>query len=268
MVDCYDALTSDRPYRPALSDSDALAIIVERRGTMYDPRVVDTFLTVCSRIAAVAVAPVPHQEALAQIGRATTAAPPMASTPQLPGAEDPGDVLAIVSLARVFSGVATLHDAAGLATAHLARLMPETTGVFYVSDPASGRLVARHSFGPHAAVVRGTSIAMGERLTGWVAACRQPIVNSPAALDLFDRGVTLGNALGTPLVHRDRVVGVLTVYAAAGQAFTEEQSRLVQMMTPHLGLIVGAALRGGPRHAGDSLEPRAAVRELRVVSRT
>src|SRR3954466_131513 len=43
VVDCFDALTSDRPYRPALSDDDALAILNERRGTMYDPMVVDTF---------------------------------------------------------------------------------------------------------------------------------------------------------------------------------------------------------------------------------
>ena len=34
VVDCYDALTSDRPYRPALTQAEALAIIVERRGTM------------------------------------------------------------------------------------------------------------------------------------------------------------------------------------------------------------------------------------------
>ena len=46
VVDCYDALTSDRPYRPRLSNSDATRILLERRGTMYDPLVVDTFLRV------------------------------------------------------------------------------------------------------------------------------------------------------------------------------------------------------------------------------
>ena len=44
VVDCYDALTSDRPYRPAMTDEQALAILVQRRGTMYDPLVVDTFV--------------------------------------------------------------------------------------------------------------------------------------------------------------------------------------------------------------------------------
>jgi len=44
VVDCYDALTSDRPYRPRLDEADAIAILHERRGTMYDPLVVDTFV--------------------------------------------------------------------------------------------------------------------------------------------------------------------------------------------------------------------------------
>lgn len=44
VVDCFDALTSDRPYRGKLKKSDAIAILEERRGTMYDPLVVDTFI--------------------------------------------------------------------------------------------------------------------------------------------------------------------------------------------------------------------------------
>jgi putative nucleotidyltransferase with HDIG domain len=44
VVDCFDALTSDRPYRTKLKDSEAIAILQERRGTMYDPLVVDVFI--------------------------------------------------------------------------------------------------------------------------------------------------------------------------------------------------------------------------------
>ena len=51
VVDCFDALTSDRPYRPRLSDDDAIAVLLERRGTMYDPLVVDTFNKVHQDIA-------------------------------------------------------------------------------------------------------------------------------------------------------------------------------------------------------------------------
>jgi putative nucleotidyltransferase with HDIG domain len=44
VVDCFDALTSDRPYRRRMSDADSVAILLARRGTMYDPAIVDTFV--------------------------------------------------------------------------------------------------------------------------------------------------------------------------------------------------------------------------------
>jgi HD-GYP domain-containing protein (c-di-GMP phosphodiesterase class II) len=50
VVDCFDALTSDRPYRAAMSDQDALDILRERRGTMYDPHVVEAFLRIHPRL--------------------------------------------------------------------------------------------------------------------------------------------------------------------------------------------------------------------------
>ena len=49
IVDCYDALTSDRPYRPALSHNSALAMIHERRAVMYDPQMTDAFMRVLWR---------------------------------------------------------------------------------------------------------------------------------------------------------------------------------------------------------------------------
>lgn len=46
VVDCFDAVTSDRPYRGRMSDADAIQILRARRGTMYDPLVVDMFLKI------------------------------------------------------------------------------------------------------------------------------------------------------------------------------------------------------------------------------
>jgi len=44
VADCYDALTSDRPYRPGMSAEQAMRIIKEGAGTQFDPAVVETFL--------------------------------------------------------------------------------------------------------------------------------------------------------------------------------------------------------------------------------
>ncbi len=45
VADVYDSLTSDRPYRKAMSPFDAKDIIVKGKGTDFDPQVVEAFLT-------------------------------------------------------------------------------------------------------------------------------------------------------------------------------------------------------------------------------
>jgi putative nucleotidyltransferase with HDIG domain len=44
VADVYDSLTSDRPYRKAMSPFEAKEIIVKGAGTDFDPKVVDAFL--------------------------------------------------------------------------------------------------------------------------------------------------------------------------------------------------------------------------------
>ena len=44
--DVYDALTTRRPYKPALSHQEAVEIIVQRNGTHFDPVVIEAFLAV------------------------------------------------------------------------------------------------------------------------------------------------------------------------------------------------------------------------------
>jgi putative two-component system response regulator len=46
VVDVWDALTSDRPYRPAWSPEEARAYIREQSGKHFDPQVVDLFFKV------------------------------------------------------------------------------------------------------------------------------------------------------------------------------------------------------------------------------
>jgi putative nucleotidyltransferase with HDIG domain len=43
LIDVWDALTSDRPYRPAWSEEKAMTFIREQSGTHFDPQVVDAF---------------------------------------------------------------------------------------------------------------------------------------------------------------------------------------------------------------------------------
>ncbi len=268
VVDCFDALTSDRPYRPAMTDEEAIGVLVSRRGTMYDPLVVDTFIKAYKTFSTGGEEPILSEEALMQISRASAPPPRPAPAPltTIPG-DAPDDLRAMVSLSRVVDGDVTLSDAGVLAGVYLRTIVPDATCVFYLLDNSTGHIVARHVTGTHAAAISGLKIPVGQRLSGWVAAQRHAILNSDPALDLYDRGVTFGSTLSIPLLDEDRVVGVLSAYAEGRQAFSEHQQRVMQMFAPYLTQIFVSAIDAETRavKSGRRL-PRATERgDLRMV---
>jgi response regulator RpfG family c-di-GMP phosphodiesterase len=54
LADVYDALRSERVYKPASSHEKAREIIVDGRGTHFDPAIVDAFLAEEATFVAVA----------------------------------------------------------------------------------------------------------------------------------------------------------------------------------------------------------------------
>jgi putative two-component system response regulator len=52
LTDVFDALTSDRPYKAALTDEEALRITAEERGSHFDPALVDVFFSIASELPA------------------------------------------------------------------------------------------------------------------------------------------------------------------------------------------------------------------------
>ena len=46
VVDCFDAMTTDRPYRAAVHEAQARSALVAERGLQFDPQVVDAFLAI------------------------------------------------------------------------------------------------------------------------------------------------------------------------------------------------------------------------------
>jgi putative nucleotidyltransferase with HDIG domain len=269
VVDCYDALTSDRPYRRAMTEEAALDILRERRGTMYDPRVVDTFEAVYLSIETGEADTPAHREVLRQIAASRTDGTPV-EIPALqtapPAASD--DVLAFVSLARMSSGEGSVADVLALSSNLVAGIAPEVTGAWYTLDGGRTLLTVAHAFGPAAHLLRGTGMIVGQRLTGWVAASRQAVVNSDASLDLqalADRATpALRTCLSVPLLMGETLVGVLTLYSAGTDIFDEHRGRVIQMIAPHLA----GALHAAGRHAASGSEavshPERAT--LRLVS--
>ncbi len=232
VVDCFDALTSDRPYRRAMSEDDALAIVAERSGTMYDPRVVRALLDLHAESSAAAGGVSPHA------GVAATAPGPRPGGPRgVPAAEaaaailPPPDTRSELAVAADLGAAIAGHRDPALvgeaAWAVLRDVVPAAAFVFFVNDAQA--LVPAYRGGERT-VAPHTRIPVGERLSGWVAATRRSIVNSDAHLD-FDsdvRDTALRTAMAVPVHARGETLGVLAFYAERPDVFGDTHLRVAE----------------------------------------
>jgi diguanylate cyclase (GGDEF)-like protein/putative nucleotidyltransferase with HDIG domain len=245
VVDCFDALTSDRPYRPKLSDQEALSILAERRGTMYDPLIVDTFMRVHAstpKDAPRVGAPTDLLNTIAHSKHSQTT-----STVTLDDVSTSADeMLSVYELTRALAGQIGIADAGDVIAKHLRRLIPSSLCVFFVHDHSTGDLVARHVIGEGTALVRGLTIGLGQRLSGWVAANRHTILNSDASLDLGElaRSSSVGvrSCLSTPLMWKDELVGVLSLYSTEANGFDDDHGRIIELVAPQISHTLHRAI--------------------------
>jgi diguanylate cyclase (GGDEF)-like protein/putative nucleotidyltransferase with HDIG domain len=271
VVDCFDALTSDRPYRPRLSDDDALRILSERRGSMYDPLIVDTFARVHKAIAPEPVESVPQSRALREIARTRKAAVETTSPVFEEISAGAEEMLSLYELARALAGQVSMSDAGDIIAKHLKRLIPSTLTVFYVYDESTDELEAKHAVGDGTSVVRGMRIRLGERLSGWVAANRQTIANSDPVLDLGDAARThstrLKTCISTPLVSDDKLVGVLTLYSGESTAYSDDHRRIIEVVGRQIAHLFSRAIEFDQTTQRDSLTGLPDFRQLEQLIR-
>ena len=240
VVDCFDALTSDRPYRPRMTSAEAIAILRERSGSNYEPRIVERFLEIQTEepscddatpasAAFSAITETVHSDA----ARRWHDAGPAYDRGVLEMVYELGATIATASDAAAM--IDRLHDA-------LHQLMPVACSVAYMYEPASDALIARHVSGQHAAALRGLVIPLGQRLTGWVAAQRSTVLNSDAALDLGNLTLRLTppphTCLSTALYVNAELVGAITLYSTTPEPFTDRHATLLEVLAPKIAAVV------------------------------
>lgn len=258
VVDCFDALTSDRPYRPRMEDRDAFQILSDRKGKMYDPRVVDAFVAMHGDgMIVTAALPAPAPAAQPQSVHAAPVPVPQPVERTDDGRED-ADLQTFFNLGRALSGAASASELGEILWSHLRTHLPASTFVLYGYVEANDTIVAVHTEGDSASEVETTPVPLGDRLSGWVAATCQTVMNSDARLDLDEPSrehSPLRSALAVPIVSNGRTAGVLTFYAEASNAFGDDHRRLVE--------AAGRAIAGSM----PGLAPYLAVRDLDVPKR-
>jgi len=269
VVDCFDALTSDRPYRRRMSNADAIAILTERRGIMYDPKIVDTFVRAHERIMP-APDPVAHPVAktLGEARAPKVEPVDVASTAATEAATS--EVLAVASLARAISGDATIADVGALAWMMLRQVVPCTSMGIFLYDESADAVRMQYADGMHATAIRGARLTLGAGIAGWSAANRRFVLNSDPAIDLGPavQSLTppLRSSLTIPLIQENTLVAVISLYAATPDGFTNDHARLLTLLAPSLATSIASLDRSSVRVP--AAEPRRmAAGELRLLKR-
>jgi len=258
-VDCFDALTSERPYRRAMSVDEAMKYLKSESGKSYDPRVVEGLERRYREL----------EEAVNgwANGKSVIAAPSQMERPVAPSAgfaELPNDaevratsfLVSIVSarqeaqllfeLAQTLGNSLSLRETLSVVAVRLKQMIPYDSIVFYVRQ--GEKLVPKYLHGVDYDLFSALEIPLGQGIAGWVALTEKPIINgNPAAETQHLRDPkqvsVLQSALSVPLRGREGVAGVLSLYLRTKNGFTKDQFRLLLAASSKLGLSVENALQ-------------------------
>jgi len=261
VVDCLDALISDRQYRRALPFPEAMAVLQGEAGKAFDPRVVEVVTRLHLDTDQVVNASAGQTEIKlskrAKVDRGQAPAAGFEITKAEISTDEPADFLHAIASARgegqmlfelsqALGNSLSLDETLSVVAVRLKRLIPhDSIAVFICKD---GYLLPEYVLGENFREFASLRIRLGEGLCGWVAENRKPIVNGnplvePGFLKGVDRSSLLLSALAVPLEGVDRTVGVLGLYRRERDAFTGDHLRILLAISAKLGFSIENALK-------------------------
>jgi diguanylate cyclase (GGDEF)-like protein/putative nucleotidyltransferase with HDIG domain len=257
-VDCLDALTSDREYRPALPLDEAMNYIQSQSGAAFDPQVVKVlerrYRDLDQMVKAnLNNAPSLSTNAVIKNGRAPAAGLDLFGSSL--AADSPLDFLGTIAAARredqvlgeISKDLGTSLDLEETLSNVEQRLQEmiehDALGVFI---RRANTLYAKFAAGRNERVLTYLEVPAGEGLVGWVAENGNPVVNGNPAVDpgfYSDPEQLLQSALAIPLEGANGIIGVMVLYHRGTDGFTNEHLRMMLSITPKIGLAVENAMK-------------------------
>ena len=205
---------------------------MERRGTMYDPLVVDTFIRTYDEIAPAALRA--GQEAHSFPGEDPSSLAPDLTRPLRQIRANASEAAVLVKCRESIRRASSASSAIEIAAQCLRQLTPGTVYALYAFDSKSDSLICNTAIGDQQNALMGLSIPVGERVSGWTGANRQTSVNSDASLDLAQIArlfqPALRSTLSTPIANSEQLVAVLTGYACGENAFSDSHRDMFEQV--------------------------------------
>jgi diguanylate cyclase (GGDEF)-like protein/putative nucleotidyltransferase with HDIG domain len=263
VVDCLDALASDRQYRRAMPLREAMAHVASEAGTSYDPKVVEILARRYLEFEDKArKLPLSKRKRPGQTGVANGVAPSSvldASQDQRnsPPAQDAlifldtiaaarQEVQALFELTQDLGNSLSLSETLSVLAVRLKRIVPHDAAAIYVVE--DGYVVPEYVCGDDFRLFSSLRIPLGEGLSGWAAANNKPLINGnpsvePSYLNDPAKFSILRSALAVPLNGIHGVVGVLTLYGSQKDAFTKDNLRVLLALSSKVSMAIENALK-------------------------
>jgi diguanylate cyclase (GGDEF)-like protein/putative nucleotidyltransferase with HDIG domain len=264
VVDCLDALASDRQYRRALPLDQAMEIVISESGKSFDPVIVDIMRRRYIELERMATASGADKEKIklsmdVKIERGRAPATGFAESaeemvpPSVDAADDPLSSIAaatqeaqmLYELTQDLGNLLSLQEALAFVGVRMKRLIPyETIAVYIRRDD---KLIPEYVSGENLRLFTSLEIPLGQGLSGWVAENNKPLLNGNPSVEagyLNDptKYSTLRAALAVPLNGINGVLGVMALYRADRDAFSKENLRILLAISPKVALAVETAL--------------------------
>jgi hypothetical protein len=248
VVDCFDALNSDRPYRPRLEPEEAFDILRERSGAMYDPLVVEMFIKAYEQLAPLAESA--GQQARTLVDTRDVAPKLPVSTPFEEIRATAAEGAALIAARQHVAEARNAAEAMSIIAQCARQLTPTTVCAYYEYSAERDELICiLASGGENNKPLLGVTIRPGERVTGWVAANRRTISNSDAALDLGQTALLIQpeprSTISTPVTVKDQseLHGVLTGYSPKDVPFSHRHVYAFEQLADTLSHYLSRAPR-------------------------
>ena len=259
VVDCLDALASDRQYRPAIPLDRAMDTVKEKSGKWFDPKVVEILerrYVDLERIAQL------HEDGFVPAGFAKDLhverglAPATGFEKWTPNLQNETDFLSSIASARQeaqamfelsqdLGNSLSLSETLSVLSMRLRRLIPYDSIAVFVNR--NGWLLPELVSGENFRVLSSLKIRVGEGLCGWVAENCKPIINGNPQVEAGyvadPKTAILASALVVPLQGLTGVVGVLAMYHSSLDAFTPDHLRILLAVASKVALSVENALK-------------------------
>jgi diguanylate cyclase (GGDEF)-like protein/putative nucleotidyltransferase with HDIG domain len=254
LVDSYDALRSDRPYKKAMSRQEAISFIKQNAGKMYDPQLVEVFLSVLDQLEAEAanhsIESEIREKQTIVTSRATSlafktarpaagfAAPPKANRAARALnsiAEVHQRVTALYEMSRTLASSLSLEDTMAILSNRLSKLIPFTTCAISLLNPSHSEYEFVHAVGRNAERFMKRRLPIGTGITGWVIQNQRPIYNTNPVLDLGflspDESNEYKGVIVFPLVKNGQPIGAISLYSTEVANYTVEFIQLIESIS-------------------------------------